>query len=669
LAHPRTRTFAAHSAPGKRFDHLFHLHSMSSFEALGLRAETLRSLADLGFTTPTPVQEQAIPLLLRTEKDVVALAQTGTGKTAAFGLPMLEFLDPQDRTIQSLVLAPTRELCVQIAKDLERFSAHLKGTRIVAVYGGASIRDQIRDIQRGAQIIVATPGRLLDLIGREVLDLTTVDVVVLDEADEMLNMGFQEDLTEILEKTPVDKKTWLFSATMSSEVRRIAKRYMREFEEVAVGPVNSAAAAIQHQYCVVHSKDRYAALKRFVDADPELFGIVFCRTKHETQDLATALVKDGYNADAIHGDLSQAQRDHVMGRYRARSLRLLIATDVAARGIDVKDVTHVFHFDLPGEAENYTHRSGRTGRAGRAGISLSIIGVRDVNKIRQLERVLKTHFTYVRVPGGAEIGKQQVKAYMKRLKSVEVDSEGLEELLSEARADLMNFSQEELIDRFMSLTFNRIIEAHRTSFDLNVDMSRKDHSARAERPSSLERFSTGRQMFINLGTADGFDKGKMLGYICGISGISGEFIGRMLIKDVYSFVDIEPDHFEQVLNAFNNANYKGRSVRVDAAAGGSKGGEPRPSSSGHRDGGGYRSGGGYQGRGGGYRSGNDRGGDRGGSHVSGDRSGHQSSYRPHRGEGGGHHGKRDDRSGPRGFQKKDGFYEPKPKFPRKERKG
>jgi ATP-dependent RNA helicase DeaD len=472
---------------------------MSSFEALGLRAETLRSLVEIGFTTPTPVQEQAIPLLLKSEKDVVALAQTGTGKTAAFGLPMLEFLDPQDRTVQSLVLAPTRELCMQISKDLERFSGNLKGTRIVAVYGGASIRDQIRDIQRGAQIIVATPGRLLDLIGRGVMDLTTVDVVVLDEADEMLNMGFQEDLTEILEKTPEDKKTWLFSATMSSEVRRIAKRYMREFEEVSVGPANSAAAAIQHQYCVVHSKDRFAALKRFIDADADLFGIVFCRTKHETQDLATALVRDGYNADAIHGDLSQAQRDHVMGRYRARSIRLLIATDVAARGIDVKDVTHVFHFDLPGEAENYTHRSGRTGRAGRAGISLSIIGVRDVNKIRQLERALKTHFTYVRVPGGAEIGKQQVMAYMKRLKSVEVDSEGLEELLSEARVELMSFEKEELIDRFMSLAFNRIIEAHRTSFDLNVDMSRKDHSARAERPTSLERFSTGRQMFINLG--------------------------------------------------------------------------------------------------------------------------------------------------------------------------
>lgn len=641
--------------------------TMSSFEALGLRAETLKSLADIGFTTPTPVQEQAIPLLLKTEKDVVALAQTGTGKTAAFGLPMLEFLDPQDRTIQSLILAPTRELCVQISKDLERFSANLKGTRIVAVYGGASIRDQIRDIQRGAQIIVATPGRLLDLIGRDVLDLSTVDVVVLDEADEMLNMGFQEDLTEILEKTPEDKKTWLFSATMSSDVRRIAKRYMREFEEVSVGPANSAAAAIQHQYCVVHSKDRFAALKRFIDADADLFGIVFCRTKHETQDLATALVRDGYNADAIHGDLSQAQRDHVMGRYRAHTIRLLIATDVAARGIDVKDVTHVFHFDLPGEAENYTHRSGRTGRAGRAGISLSIIGVRDVNKIRQLERALKTHFSYVRVPGGAEIGKQQVMAYMKRLKSVEVDSEGLEELLSEARAELMSFEKEELIDRFMSLAFNRIIEAHRTSFDLNVDMSRKDHSARAERPSSLERFSTGRQMFINLGTADGFDKGKMLGYICGISGLSGELIGRMLIKDVYSFVDIEPDHFEQVLNAFQNANYKGRSVRVDAAAGGSKGSEPRPASSGYRGGGG---GGGYKGGGGGYRGGNDRGGDRGGYQGGGDRGGHQSSYRPNRGEGGGgYQGNRDSGGGSRGFQKKEGFYEPKPKFPKRERKG
>ncbi|MCB0763344.1 MAG: DEAD/DEAH box helicase, partial [Flavobacteriales bacterium] len=471
---------------------------------------------------------------------------------------------------------------------------------------------------------VATPGRLLDLLGREAVDLAGVDVVVLDEADEMLNMGFQEDLTEILRSTPADKRTWLFSATMSGEVRRIAKRYMREFDELSIGRSNAAADAIQHQYTVVHSKDRFAALKRFVDADPEIFGIVFCRTKHETQDLATALVRDGYSADAIHGDLSQAQRDHVMGRYRARTIRLLIATDVAARGIDVRDVTHVFHFDLPGEAENYTHRSGRTGRAGSTGISLSIIGVRDLNKIRQLERVLKTHFTYVRVPGGAEIVKQQVMGYMKRLKSVEVDEEGLSELLPEARAELRAFSKEELIDRFMSMAFNRIIEQHRTAFDLNVDMSRKDHSARAERPSSLERFSTGRQLFINLGTADGFDKGRMLGYICGMSGLSGELIGRMLIKDVYSFIDIEPDHFEQVRNAFANASYKGRSVRVDEAAGGNKGtGGHRPG--GHKGGGGYK-GGGH--KGGGYKAHGDRG----------------------------------------GYRKQDGFYEPKPRFPKKERK-
>ena len=615
---------------------------MSTFDALGLRAEILRSLQEIGFSTPTPVQEQAIPLLLKTEKDVVALAQTGTGKTAAFGLPMLEFLDPGDRAVQALILAPTRELCVQISKDMETYAKYMKGTRVVAVYGGASIRDQIRDIQRGAQIIVATPGRLLDLIGRKSVDLTAVDVVVLDEADEMLNMGFQEDLTEILQNTPKDKKTWLFSATMSADVRRIAKRYMREFDELSIGRANAAAEAIQHQYTVVQSKDRFAALKRFVDADPDLFGIVFCRTKHETQDLATALVKDGYNADAIHGDLSQAQRDHVMGRYRSRALRLLIATDVAARGIDVRDVTHVIHFDLPGDSESYTHRSGRTGRAGRTGVSLSIIGVRDVNKVRQLERSLKTHFAYVRVPGGAEIGQQQVKAYMKRLASVEVDNEGLSELLTEARAELHSFEKDELINRFMSVAFNRIIEQHRTSFDLNVDMSRKDHSARAERPTSLERFSTGRQMFINLGTADGFDKGKMLGYVCGISGVSGELIGRMLIKDVYSFIDIEPDHFEQVLNSFSNANYKGRSVRVDAAEGAGQGG-PRPSGGGYK-GGGYK-GGGYKGGSGGHKG--------GGGGYKGDAA-----------RSGGYKGK-DDRGG---YQKKDGFYEPKPKFPKKERR-
>ncbi|MBL8001537.1 MAG: DEAD/DEAH box helicase [Flavobacteriales bacterium] len=557
---------------------------MSDFQSLGLRAELLHALNDLGFTTPTPVQERAIPVLLTSPNDQVVLAQTGTGKTAAFGLPLLEDIDPQERAVQALVLAPTRELCVQITGDLERFSTQLKGVKPVAVYGGASIREQIRTIQRGANIVVATPGRLLDLLGREALDLSRVRIVVLDEADEMLNMGFQEDLTDILQTTPPDKRTWLFSATMGSEVRSIAKRYMRESEELQIGERNVTAAAILHQYCVVHARDRYAALKRFVDADPDLFAIVFCRTKHETQELATQLVKDGYVADAIHGDLSQAQRDHVMGRYRARTLQLLIATDVAARGIDVNDVTHVIHYDLPAEPESYTHRSGRTARAGRSGISLSILGLRDVGKVRQLERMLKTHFTYVRVPGGGDIGKAQLKSFLHRIKGADVDHEALADLLPMAQEELKELDREELLQRFMSVTFARILDQFREAFDLNVDMSQKDHSARAERPSSRERFSTGRQLFINLGSADGLDKGRMLGYVCGISGISGEHIGRMLIKDVYSFIDIEPAYFEQVFEAFKGANYRGRKVRVDEAQGpqGRGGDQPRGEQAGPR---------------------------------------------------------------------------------------
>ncbi|MFN3876366.1 MAG: DEAD/DEAH box helicase, partial [Flavobacteriales bacterium] len=472
---------------------------MPTFSELGLRPELLRALDESGWKQPTPVQERVIPLLLGGDKDVVALAQTGTGKTGAFGLPLLMGIEPGLPQAQALVLAPTRELCVQIAGDLERFAAHLPGVRPVAVYGGSSIREQIRALQRGANLIVATPGRLLDLMRRGAADLSGVRTVVLDEADEMLNMGFQEDLAEILLGTPPEKRTWLFSATMGGEVRHIAKRCMRQAEEVQIGERNASASAIQHHYAVVHARDRYAALKRFIDANPDLFAIVFCRTKHDTQELASALVKDGYVADAIHGDLSQAQRDHVMGRYRARSLQLLIATDVAARGIDVSDVTHVIHFDLPGDPESYTHRSGRTARAGRTGISLSIIGLRDIGRIHQLERQLRTHFRYVLVPGGADIGKAQAVAYMHKLRHVEVDRDALASILPMAHAELSAFSKEELIERFISVAFNRLITQFRDLPDLNVDMSRKDHTARAHRPASHERFSTGRQMFINLG--------------------------------------------------------------------------------------------------------------------------------------------------------------------------
>ena len=545
---------------------------MSTFSELGIRPEILAALTDLGFETPTPVQEKAIPHMLSSEKDVVALAQTGTGKTAAFGIPLMHNIDPATRAVQALVLAPTRELCVQITRDFENFSKHLPGVKCVPVYGGANIREQIRGLQRGANVVVATPGRLIDLIDRQAIDLSHVRVAVLDEADEMLNMGFQEDLTTILEKTPQDKRTWLFSATMSGEVRRIAKNYMREFDELNVGRANAAATTIEHRYSVVMARDRYLALKRFVDAEPDLFAIVFCRTKQDTQELAEDLTKDGYNADAIHGDLSQQQRDRVMERYRSKSLQMLIATDVAARGIDVSNVSHVIHFDLPGEVESYTHRSGRTGRAGKTGISLSIIGSKDVHKIRNLERQLKTHFAFTRVPGGAEICERQLLTLIHKIKEVEVDEDGIARFMDAVQLDLAGFDRDELIKRVVSLEFNRFLEQYRDARDLNVDLARKDHNpnAPARQKAEFTRSNDGnmRSLFINLGSADGFDKGKMLGYLCGITGLTGQQFGRIMLKDMYSFVDVDAPYFDEVIGHFKAANYKGRKIRVDEGNGG-----------------------------------------------------------------------------------------------------
>ncbi|MCB0773099.1 MAG: DEAD/DEAH box helicase [Flavobacteriales bacterium] len=550
---------------------------MSSFESLGIRAEILRALSDLGFEKPTPVQERTIPTLLTGKGDMAALAQTGTGKTAAFGIPLLERIDTAVHQVQALVLAPTRELCVQISKDLENFAAHLPGIKVVAVYGGASIRDQVRGIQRGANVVVATPGRLIDLLERGAVDLGQVHTAVLDEADEMLNMGFQEDLTTILERTPPTKRTWLFSATMSPEVRRIAKGYMNEAEEVSLGGGNKANEAIQHRYAVVMARDRFLALKRFVDAEPGMFAIVFCRTKQETQELAEALTRDGYNADAIHGDLSQQQRDRVMARYRGKNLQLLVATDVAARGIDVSNVSHVIHFDLPGEVESYTHRSGRTGRAGKTGISLSIIGVRDVFKVRSLERQLKVHFAYVRVPDAAEICERQLLTLIGKIKQVEVDHEAIERFMDAVNLDLADLSREELIKRVVSLEFNRFLKQYRNARDLNVDLASKDRKGKTAAPARVEGerrdpiprpAGTMRSMFINLGTKDGFDKGRMLGYLCGISGLDGSHFGRILLKEAFSFIDIESSVFDQVMGQFKAANYKGRRIRVDEGEGG-----------------------------------------------------------------------------------------------------
>ncbi|MDB5109792.1 MAG: box helicase, partial [Mucilaginibacter sp.] len=376
---------------------------MNPFIELGIRHDIVNAISDLGFENPTPIQEQSIPVLLTGSNDFVGLAQTGTGKTAAFGLPLLELLDFEENYPQALILCPTRELCLQITNDLNNYSKKMDNVHVVAVYGGASISDQLRQIRRGVQIVVATPGRMLDIINRKAIDFSKVKYVVLDEADEMLNMGFQEDIDNILSTTPEEKKTWLFSATMPTEVRRIAKKYMTDPFELTMGEKNTGNVNIEHEYYIVRAREKYAAFKRIVDFNPDIFGIVFCRTKIETQEIAEALIKDGYNADSLHGDLSQQQRDKVMKRYRERSLQLLIATDVAARGIDVNDVTHVINYSLPDEIENYTHRSGRTARAGKTGVSIAIINSKELGKIRQIERVIGKNFIKAEIPNGFDV--------------------------------------------------------------------------------------------------------------------------------------------------------------------------------------------------------------------------------------------------------------------------
>lgn len=535
---------------------------MPSFSELGLGEKVLKAVAALGFQQPTPIQQQAIPLLLSETTDLVALAQTGTGKTAAFGLPLIDRLDFSGRDPQALVLAPTRELCVQIANDLTKFAQFEHGANIVPVYGGASISTQIRAIKQGAHIIVATPGRLIDMIGRKAIRLTDINVVVLDEADEMLNMGFQEDIDEILSYTPEEKNTWLFSATMPTEIRRIAEQFMRNPQELVMGRQNDAADNLEHHYYVIHERDRYAALKRLLDASPELFAVVFCRTKMDTQKVAEQLIRDGYNADALHGDLSQQQRDKVMDRYRQRSLQVLVATDVAARGIDVSDITHVIHYHLPDEIENYTHRSGRTARAGKSGLSLSLVNIREQDKIRQIERKLKRKFHLTRIPDALEIGEQQLLHFVHKIRSVEVNEKGISKYLAPVFEELQELDKEALIKRIVSLEFNRFLDYYRNSQDLNVDLA---HQGR----QSSERYpSRGPRMFISLGSVDGLDKGGMLGYVLDVTGLNKTCVGRIEIKPVYAFIEFENDEqIEVALNAFRGEVFKGRNVRVDRAEG------------------------------------------------------------------------------------------------------
>jgi ATP-dependent RNA helicase DeaD len=586
------------------------------FQLLGISDDVVNAVKDLGFETPTPIQEQSIPVLLEGTNDFVGLAQTGTGKTAAFGLPLLELIDFKINKPQALILCPTRELCLQIANDLKNFSKNVANAHVVAVYGGANIMQQLREIRQGVQIVVATPGRMLDIIGRKAIDFSSVKYVVLDEADEMLNMGFQDDINDILSTTPDDKKTWLFSATMPAEVRRIAKNYMDNPVELTMGTKNTGNVNIEHEYYIVRARDKYAALKRIVDFNPEIFAVVFCKTKLDTQDVAEHLIKDGYNADALHGDLSQQQRDKVMQRFRERNMQLLIATDVAARGIDVNNVTHVINYSLPDEIESYTHRSGRTGRAGKTGISICIINSKEVGKIRQLERIIGKQFTKAELPTGFDVCEKQLFSLVHKVHNVEVNNEQIDQYIPRIMDEFADLSKEDVIKRFASLEFNRFLDYYSKAPDLNAAAGDDRGADRGERGAGRGRGSEGyTRLFINLGSVDEFTRGDMLSFICNNGKIGGKSVGKIDLKGVFSFFEVEDDVADKVFEGFKSVEFNGRQVRIEKSGDGGRG-----EGAGERRGGGERrsGGGGFGGErrsggGGGYRGGGDRKSSGGGS--------------------------------------------------------
>lgn len=572
---------------------------MNPFSLLGISDDVVNAVTDLGFETPTPIQEQSIPVLLEGFNDFVGLAQTGTGKTAAFGLPLLELLDFSSKKPQALILCPTRELCMQIASDIKNYSKNIANANVVAVYGGANIMQQLREIRNGVQIVVATPGRMLDIIGRKAIDFSSVKFVVLDEADEMLNMGFQEDINDILSTTPDDKKTWLFSATMPPEVRRIAKKYMENPIELTMGTKNTGNVNIEHEYYMVRARDKYATLKRIVDFNPEIFAVVFCKTKMDTQDVADHLIRDGYNADSLHGDLSQQQRDKVMKRFRERSMQLLIATDVAARGIDVQDVTHVINYSLPDEIESYTHRSGRTGRAGKTGISICIVNTKELGKIRQIEKIIGKQFTKADIPTGFDVCEKQLFALVHKVQNVEVNESQIEQYIPRIMDEFEALSKEDVIKRFASLEFNRFLDYYKNAPDLNAaaDDRSSDRGDSLNRPGFRADYT---RLFINLGSVDNFTRGDLLSFVCNNGKISGKNVGKIDLKGVYSFFDVENEFAEHLFANFKEVTFNNRSVRIEKSGEGEssrrEGGGERRSGGGERRGGGGERKSGYAGR-------------------------------------------------------------------------
>ncbi len=525
---------------------------MNSFKQLGLNEPILKAVADMGFETPSEIQEKAIPALLSDNIDLVALAQTGTGKTAAFGFPLLQKIDVENRQTQGLILSPTRELCLQIASELKIYSKYFQKINIVAIYGGASIEEQARNLKKGAHIIVATPGRMQDMIRRNFTDISSIDYCVLDEADEMLNMGFYEDITAILSHTPQSKNTWLFSATMPNEVAKIARQFMHKPLEITVGSRNQASNAVRHEYYMVNGRHRYQALKRLADANPDIFSVVFCRTKKDTQAIAEKLIEDGYNAAALHGDLSQNQRDLVMKSFRARQIQMLVATDVAARGIDVDDITHVVHYQLPDEIETYTHRSGRTGRAGKSGVSMVILPKSEVKKIKAIEKIIQQPFEQKQLPNGMEICEIQLYHLANTIKNSQVEK-AIEDFLPAIYDVLQGLDREELIKRMVAVEFSRFFNYYKNSEDLNASESRGEQS----NGSSEIRY------FINIGEKDGYDWKTLKDFLKETLDLGRDDIFKVDVKNSFSFFNTDEENVDLVMNTFSDFQLDGRFINVE----------------------------------------------------------------------------------------------------------
>ncbi|GHT03701.1 DEAD/DEAH box helicase [Bacteroidia bacterium] len=598
---------------------------MKTFEELGVAPSILRAITELGYENPMPVQEEVIPYLLGNDNEVIALAQTGTGKTAAFGLPILQRIEVQNVQPQAIVLCPTRELCLQIADDLNDYSKYIDQLKVLPVYGGSSIESQIRALKRGVHIIVATPGRLIDLINRRTVKLDQVHNVILDEADEMLNMGFTESLDEILSHVPTNRNMLLFSATMPAGISRITKKYMRDPKEIIIGKKNEGAKNVKHLYYMVNARDKYLVLKRIADFNPNIYGIVFCRTKKETQEIADLLIKDGYNADSLHGDLSQVQRDSVMQKFRLRNVQLLIATDVAARGLDVDDLTHVINYGLPDDTESYTHRSGRTGRAGKTGIAIAIINLKEKGKIKQIEKIINKQFEKGEIPTGKQICEKQLFSFIDKLEKVKVNEEEIADILPSIYRKLDWLEKEDLIKRLVSNEFNHMIEYYQDAREIEAPTEGKGGRDRDGGDSWGDRNSRGARerggrggrdrgevfsekgyarLFINLGKMDGFGPQNIIGLLNDNMQGTKVTVGRIDLMKNFSFFEVKEADKERVIQSLDGTKFAGRRVAVEQAAeerggyvgrnGGNRDGgnvrrkPERSSRDGGRDGGGYK---------------------------------------------------------------------------------